>query len=48
MGKDAIKEPFAVINADDFYGKESFEILYQFLMSVENKQNDYCMGVGGA
>jgi dTDP-glucose pyrophosphorylase len=43
MGKDAIKEPFAVINADDFYGKESFEILYQFLMSVENKQNEYCM-----
>ena len=43
MGKDAIKEPFAVINADDFYGKESFEILYRFLMSVENRQNDYCM-----
>lgn len=43
MGKDVIKEPFAVINADDFYGKESFEILYQFLMSVENKQSEYCM-----
>lgn len=43
MGKDVIKEPFAVINADDFYGKESFDILYQFLISVENKQNEYCM-----
>jgi choline kinase len=26
MAKDAIKEPFAVINADDFYGRESFGI----------------------
>lgn len=26
MGKDVIKEPFAVINADDFYGRESFAI----------------------
>ncbi|WP_291784251.1 NTP transferase domain-containing protein [Cecembia sp.] len=29
--KDAIAEPFAVINADDFYGKEAFEILGKFL-----------------
>ena len=29
--KDAIAEPFAVINADDFYGKESFDILGKFL-----------------
>ncbi len=29
--KDVIKEPFAVINADDFYGKEAFEILGKFL-----------------
>lgn len=29
--KDAIHEPFAVINADDFYGKEAFEILGKFL-----------------
>ncbi len=43
MGKDVIKEPFAVINADDFYGKESFEVLADFLHSVEGKQNEYCM-----
>lgn len=43
MAKDIIKEPFAVINADDFYGKESFEVLAQFLYSVEGKQNAYCM-----
>lgn len=29
--KGAIKEPFAVINADDFYGKEAFEALGKFL-----------------
>jgi len=29
--KDAIKEPFAVINADDFYGRDAFEKAYAFL-----------------
>jgi NDP-sugar pyrophosphorylase family protein len=29
--KDAIKEPFAVINADDFYGRDAFEKAYGFL-----------------
>ncbi len=43
MGKDVIKEPFAVINADDFYGQESFAILADFLRSVAGKQNEYCM-----
>ncbi|MDH8701436.1 dTDP-glucose pyrophosphorylase [Dysgonomonadaceae bacterium PH5-43] len=43
MGKNAIGEPFAVINADDFYGKDSYKILADFLMSVENKENEYCM-----
>lgn len=43
MGKDVIKEPFAVINADDFYGKESFEVLARFLTEVTGKTNQYCM-----
>jgi len=43
MGKGVINEPFAVINADDFYGQESFAILADFLRSVEGKQNEYCM-----
>ena len=25
--KDVVKEPFAVINGDDYYGKESFKVL---------------------
>lgn len=43
MGKDVINEPFAVINADDFYGQESFAVLAEFLRSVEGKKNEYCM-----
>src|SRR4051812_31549754 len=29
--KEKIKEPFSVINADDFYGKDAFEKSYRFL-----------------
>lgn len=43
MGKDLIHEPFAVINADDFYGKESFQVLADYLKSVEGTQGRYCM-----
>ncbi len=43
MGKDLIHEPFAVINADDFYGADAFRVLADFLRSVEGKQGEYCM-----
>lgn len=43
MGKDVIKEPFAVINADDYYGPESFQVLADFLKQAEGKKNEYCM-----
>lgn len=43
MGKEAIREPFGVINADDYYGRESFEILADFLRQAEGKKNEYCM-----
>lgn len=43
MGKDVIKEPFAVINADDFYGRDSFATLADFLKTLEGKENHYCM-----
>lgn len=32
MAKDVINEPFAVINADDFYGRNSYEVLARELM----------------
>ena len=31
MAKDLINEPFAVINADDFYGAGAFEVMAKFL-----------------
>ncbi len=43
MGKDAINEPFAVINADDFYGRDSFAVLGKWLTAMEGKNNQYCM-----
>lgn len=43
MGKDAINEPFAVINADDYYGQDSFMRLGEFLKSVEGKSGCYSM-----
>lgn len=43
MGKDAIKEPFAVINADDFYGRDAFQKLANFLKNLEGSTNHYCM-----
>jgi len=43
MGRELIHEPFAVINADDFYGRESFEVLAKFLVSVDGKKGQYCM-----
>ena len=43
MGKSAIHEPFGVINADDYYGPESFRLLADFLRSVEGKNGEYCM-----
>ena len=43
MGRELIHEPFAVINADDFYGRESFEVLAKFLVSVDGKEGQYCM-----
>jgi choline kinase len=43
MGKNVIDEPFAVINADDFYGKDSFAVLGKALTEMAGKKNDYCM-----
>lgn len=43
MGADVIKEPFMVINADDYYGPESFQIMHDFLQSVNGKKNEYAM-----
>ena len=43
MAKDVIHEPFAVINGDDFYGKESFKILGDWCRAHENTSGQYCI-----
>jgi choline kinase len=43
MGKDVIHEPFAAINADDFYGRNSFAVLGKQLAEMEGVQNHYYM-----
>lgn len=40
--KDLIKEPFAVINADDYYGKDAFVKIHDFLVNSITP-TDYCM-----
>lgn len=41
--KDVVNEPFIVINADDYYGKEAFRLIYNYLNSDAQKANVYCM-----
>lgn len=43
MAKDAIKEPFAVINSDDFYGREAFVAIADFLRKVEGQTGRYAL-----
>ena len=41
---DEVDSPFAVINADDYYGKEAFVKLHDFLVGyVPEKANQFCM-----
>lgn len=42
--KGIVKEPFVVINADDYYGKEAFVNVYDYLSKKENKNDaGFCM-----
>ena len=43
MAKDVIHEPFAVINSDDFYGREGFEAIAEFLRGVEGCRGKYAL-----
>lgn len=42
--KDVIKEPFAVINADDFYGRDAFEKAAAFLRTDCNPEQHAIIG----
>lgn len=42
--RDVVNEPFAVINADDFYGAEAFQCLYDYLKDAQDDDKyRYCM-----
>lgn len=43
MGKSLINEPFAAINADDFYGQDAFAKMGSYLASVAGKHGEYAM-----
>ncbi len=44
MAKEAIHEPFAVINADDYYGSKSYQIMNDFLVGTgKGDSGQYCM-----
>lgn len=43
MAADAIHEPFAVINADDFYGREAYAAISTYLSELEGSKGKYCM-----
>jgi len=44
MAKDLIREPFAAVNADDFYGAGAFQVMAQYLTSSVNPvSTDFAM-----
>lgn len=43
MAKDVVKENFAVINADDFYGKEAFEVMAESLKKIDKNSTNFNM-----
>lgn len=46
VAKEAIREPFAVINADDFYGKDAFSVMSQFLQTPQDEQHPHFSMIG--
>lgn len=43
MASGVIREPFAVINADDFYGAEAFRTMGDYLLELAGSRDRYCM-----
>ncbi len=43
MAKDEVDGPFAVINADDYYGKEAYQTLFDFFNATDNHLSEYCI-----
>lgn len=45
--RGVVKEPFVIINADDYYGKEAFVNLHDFLVSETEETADFTMAMAG-
>ncbi len=43
MAKEVVNEPFAIINADDFYGRDAFMVMADHLRSLDGASGRYCM-----
>jgi UTP-glucose-1-phosphate uridylyltransferase len=43
MARPVVHEPFAVINADDFYGRESLRVVADRLKAADVNGTDFCM-----
>ena len=43
MAEGKVDGPFAVVNADDFYGKESFKLLHNFLLGCDGNKLGGCL-----
>ena len=41
--RNVVNKPFAIINADDFYGREAFMKAYEYLSNIDELSNDYGM-----
>lgn len=45
--KGVVNEPYVIINADDYYGKEAFKKLHDFLVSPQEQDTEFKMAMGG-
>ena len=45
--KGVVNEPFAIINADDYYGKIAFKKLHDFLLTADPSQSEFTMAMAG-
>jgi dTDP-glucose pyrophosphorylase len=41
--REALAEPFAAINADDFYGRETYEVIGRFLRAAKPEKANFAM-----
>ena len=43
MASEAINTPFAVINADDCYGRDAYAVIGSYLSELASSEGKYCM-----